>query len=222
MKITPAIEDYLKVIYELTGHHGRASTTQIAEALDIKPASVTGMIKKLAATTPPLVDYKKHHGVTLTPDGKRAALEVTRHHRLLEQFLHEAMGFPWDEVHEEAHRLEHVISKNFVERMAVVLDHPRYDPHGAPIPTRNLEVPSTTSLCLGEVTLGQQATIKRVPDDDPALLRYLDEIGVVPGACFKVLEISTFDDNIKIQVDGQSNSVVLGPKITGEIFVEAA
>jgi len=221
-KLTQASEDYLKIIYELTAIHGRASTKQIAEALDVKPASATGMIQKLAATEPPLVEYKKHHGVILTPDGERAALEITRHHRLLEQFLHETLGFPWDEVHTEAHRLEHVISDKFVERMTVMLGDPRYDPHGAPIPTRDLEMPLAASLCLGELTAGQQAVIKSVPDGDPDLLRYLGEIGVIPAALFEVIEVSPFDQNLKIQIVGQVEPFVLGPSITSQIFVDMA
>jgi DtxR family transcriptional regulator, Mn-dependent transcriptional regulator len=220
MNLTPAIQDYLKIIYDLTSQHGRASTKEIATALAIKPASVTGMIQKLAVADKPLVEYKKHYGVSLTAEGERAALEIIRSHRLLEQFLHETLGFPWDEVHAEAHRLEHVISDKFVERMAAVLGHPEYDPHGAPIPSRDLEIPATTSLCLGDLTVGQRAVIRQVPDDDPELLRYLGEHGVVPNAVLVVLEILPFDGNLKIQVEGQSEPVVLGPSITCEIFVE--
>jgi len=220
MNLTPAIQDYLKIIYDLSAQHGRASTKDIAAALEVKPASVTGMIQKLAASQQPLVEYKKHYGVTLTTDGEHAALKITRSHRLLEQFLHEILGFPWDEVHAEAHRLEHVISRRFVERMASVLGNPEYDPHGAPIPSRDLKVPATTSLCLGDLSIGQRAEIKQVPDDDPELLRYLGENGVVPHAVLTVVEISPFDGNLKIQVDGQPEPVVLGPSITCEIFVE--
>jgi len=219
-KLTQSIEDYIKTIYKLAKKHGRASTKQIAEAMDFKPASVTRMVQKLAVMDPPLVDYQKHQGVTLTADGKRAALTISRRHRLLEQFLQEKMGYPWDEVHEEAHRLEHVISDKFVERMAAVLGDPRYDPHGAPIPTRDLEVPSVTSLCMSELEPGQRGVIKRVPDDNPELLRYLEKIGGVPGAAFLVMAVSPIDDTIKIHIDGQPEPVVLGIKISCSIFVE--
>lgn len=218
--LTQAIEDYLKVIYELIFLHERATTTDIAEELEVKPASVTGMIQKLAATDPPLVEYEKHRGVTLTPDGERVALEIIRHHRLLEQFLHESLGFPWDEVHEEAHRLEHVISETFEERIAQVLGNPSFDPHGAPIPTRDLKMPSCTHLSLDQLRNGQRGVIKQVPDDNPELLRYLGDAGVIPDAGFAVIEYSPFDNNLKIQIDGRDESVVLGPGITCQIFVE--
>ena len=218
--LTQAIEDYLKIIYELTSKYGRAATTHIAEALDVKPASVTGMIQKLAATDPPLVEYRKHRGVVLTPDGELVALEILRHHRLLEHFLHETMGFSWDEIHEEADRLEHVISEEFEERLALILGDPTHDPHGDPIPTRDLKMPSCATLCMADLQVGQRAVVKRVRDTEPELLRYLGRIGVVPDACFEVIEFSPFDDNLKIQVTERDEPVVLGPNITGEIFVE--
>lgn len=219
-KHSQAIEDYIKIIYDLTRQHGRASTTQIAEAMAVKPASVTGMIQKLAAAEPALVEYKKHRGALLTKAGERVALSVTRHHRLLEQFLHEVLGFPWDEVHEEAHHLEHVISEKFVERMAAVLGNPRYDPHGSPIPTRDLKIPEMTKLTLQDVDAGESVIVRRVPDDDSDLLRYLGEKGIMPDAILSVLEVLPFDKNIKLQVEGQSEPIVLGPNITAEIFVE--
>lgn len=218
--LTQAVEDYLKVIYELIVIHGRATTTDIADELDVKPASVTGMIQKLAAAAPPLVEYEKHRGVALTPDGERVALEIIRHHRLLEQFLHETLGFPWDEVHEEAHRLEHVISEAFEERIAQVLGNPSFDPHGAPIPTRDLKMPSCTNLGLDQLRNGQRGIIKQVPDDNPELLRYLGDSGVFPETSFTVIEYSPFDNNLKIQMDGRDEPVVLGPGITCQIYVE--
>jgi DtxR family Mn-dependent transcriptional regulator len=218
--LTQAIEDYIKAIYDLSTQHCRVCTNQIAEAMDLKSSSVTGMIQKLASTDPPLVDYRKHHGVILTPEGERAALQTIRNHRLLEKFLHETMGFPWDEVHEEAHQLEHVISPAFEKRMAQILNDPQYDPHGAPIPTHDLQMPSHSNQSLSELRNGQCAVIQRVPDKDPALLRYLDKVGVIPNARFEVLEYSPFDSNLKIQVVGRDEPVVLGPSITSQIFVE--
>jgi DtxR family Mn-dependent transcriptional regulator len=218
--LTPAIEDYLKIIYKLTARHGRASTTQIAEAMEVKPASVTGMVQRLAATDPPLVEYRKHRGVVLTPTGERAALEILRHHRLLEHFLHETLGFSWDQVHEEADRLEHVISEEFEERLAQVLGDPTHDPHGDPIPTRDLKMPAYAILCLADLRAGQRAIVKRVQDKDPEMLRYLGEIGVVPEARFEVIEYSPFDGNLKIQLYGRDEPLVLGTSITCEVFVE--
>ena len=218
--LTQAIEDYLKTIYDLTVTHGRASTKQIAETLNVKPASVTGMVQKLASTDPPLVDYRKHRGVALTAEGETAALEVLRHHRLLEHFLYQILGFPWENVHAEADRLEHVISEEFEERLAQFLGDPTHDPHGDPIPTRDLEMPAFATLCLADLQAGQHAIVKRVRDTDPDLLRYLAEIGLVPEAHFEVLDFSHFDENLKIRVAGRETPVVLGPGITCQIFVE--
>ncbi len=218
--LTQAIEDYLKTIYDITVTHGRASTKAIAETLHVKPASVTGMVQKLASTDPPLVEYRKHRGVVLTPEGVTAALEILRHHRLLERFLHQILGFPWEEVHAEADRLEHVISEAFEERLAQLLGDPTHDPHGNPIPTRDLEMPPYATLCLAELQVGQHAIVKRVRDTDPDLLRYLGEIGVVPEAHFLVLDYSPFDENLKIRLVGKEMPVVLGPGITCQIFVE--
>ena len=179
--LTHAIEDYLKTIYDLSQMGGRAATSQIAEVLEVRPASVTGMLQKLAAATPPLVDYQKHRGVALTPEGEKVALETIRHHRLLETFLHETLGYDWDAIHAEADRLEHVISEEFEERIAQALGDPTHDPHGDPIPDRDLRMPSHATTRLSELRAGQRATIERVRDSDPELLRYLSERGVVPG-----------------------------------------
>jgi len=218
--LTQAVEDYLKTIFELISVHGRASTTQIAEALDVKPASVTGMIQKLAAADPALVEYEKHRGVTLTQEGEEIALGIIRYHRLLERFLYEVLGFPWDEVHEEAHRLEHVISEKFEERMVDILGNPTHDPHGDPIPTLELTMPSYATLCMGELREGQSAVVKRVPDTDSDLLRYLAEVGVIPEAHFDVMAYSPFDGNLTIRLVDRDSAVVLGPGITSKIFVE--
>ncbi len=139
--LTQTIEDYLKSIYELTRSGQRASTNQLALYLGVTPASVSEMIKKLAESQPSLVDYQKHHGVILTQDGERIALEILRHHRLLEMYLHQVLGYGWDEVHDEADRLEHVISEEFEERIAQALGNPQRDPHGDPIPTRDFQLP---------------------------------------------------------------------------------
>lgn len=216
--LTHAIEDYLKVIYELTLEQERASTNAIAARLNVTAASVTGMLKRLAANEPPLLEYRKHHGVELTGAGKQVALEIIRHHRLLELFLHETLGYAWDEVHAEADRLEHVISEEFEERMALALGDPLVDPHGQPIPTRELTLPQLSTLSLNQLLPGQQAVVQRVEDDDPELLRYLSTIGLVPQARLEVVDRSSFDDNLHLRVEQQE--VVLGPRVTSQIFVE--
>jgi DtxR family transcriptional regulator, Mn-dependent transcriptional regulator len=218
--LTHAIEDYLKCIYDICVTSERASTTQIAEALNITPASVTGMIKKLASTRPPLVDYQKHHGVALTPEGEKIALEIVRHHRLLEMFLHQILGYNWDEVHSEADRLEHVISEDFEERVAAALGHPRHDPHGDPIPGRDLSLPESPSMNLMQLLPGHRAVIHRVRDTDSALLRYLYGRGIVPHITIEVVDFNQLDNNLQIRILGQKEIIVLGPQITSQIYVE--
>lgn len=218
--ITQSIQDYLKHIYELNENGGAASTNDIATRLNIAPASVTGMLQKLASATPPLVVYKKHQGVTLTKSGEKVALEVIRHHRLLESFLVNTLGYAWDEVHNEADKLEHVISEDFEARMAEALGHPTRDPHGELIPSADLIMPADESCPLASLRTDETATVRRVSDDDPALLRHLREIGVVPEVKIIVKNYSEFDGNLTIKVEGQKSNVVLGTAVTSQVFVD--
>ncbi len=218
--LTHAIEDYLKAIYSLQSMYGRASTNQLAESLEVTPASITGMIKKLAATEPPLVDYEKHRGVTLTRDGEKVALEILRHHRLLELFLHQILGYSWDQVHAEADRLEHVISEEFEARIAEVLGDPSHDPHGDPIPQIDLSLPPVSRSPLKDLRPGEWATIQRVRDFDPDLLSYLDTCGLIPHAVVEVLDYSPFDENLTIRVQNRKEAIVLGSRVTSQIFVK--
>lgn len=216
--MTRSAQDYLKRIYELTECGQPASTNDLARELEIKPASVTGMIQKLAAEKPALVEYQKHQGVTLTPTGKRAALEVIRHHRLLETWLVQTLGYSWDEVHEEAERLEHVISEDFERRIAAALGHPTRDPHGEMIPTEDLKMPVDDSMPLSSLRPSQVATILRVVSQDPKLLRHLESLGLTPGVQVEITEYSSFDNNLTLMVGKKIN--VLGLNITTKIFVE--
>lgn len=218
--LTQSIQDYLKHIYELNENGGSASTNDLAARLNIAPASVTGMLQKLACAKPPLVVYKKHQGVTLTKNGAKAALEVIRHHRLLETFLVNTLGYSWDEVHCEADKLEHVISEDFEARMAKALGYPTRDPHGELIPTIDLTMPTDESCPLASLRIDETATVRRVSDDDPALLRHLREIGVVPNVEITVKNYSKFDGNLTIKVEGQKSNVVLGMAVTKQVFVE--
>ncbi len=218
--LTHAIEDYLKAIYKIQAAHGKASTNQLAEWLEVAPASVTGMIKKLSSTDPPLVEYEKHRGVVLTRDGENVALEILRHHRLLELFLHQILGFSWDKVHDEADRLEHVISEEFEARIAEALGDPLHDPHGDPIPTVELTLPPVSTYPLSQLRPGERAIIRRVRDTDPELLCFLEKHSLIPQIRISVTGYSPFDDNLTIQVDGQEESVVLGPRVTGQVFVD--
>lgn len=219
-KITHAVEDYLKTIYDLSDTHERATTNQIAEVLEVAPASVTGMIKRLAALRPPMVEYRKHHGVVLTSEGEEIALEIIRHHRLLETFLHQSLGYDWDTIHAEADRLEHVISEQFEERIAQALGDPTHDPHGDPIPDKNLNMPLHATTHLMDMRPGQEAIIQRVRDDNPELLRFLSERGIKPGVNVRVVDYSAFDDNLYLDIEGNAEPLVLGPRVTRQIFVE--
>ena len=216
--LTISIQDYLKNIYELTENGENASTNALAKRLNISAPSVTGMVQKLASSKPPLVEYQKHQGVTLTKEGKRAALEVIRHHRLLEAWLVQTLGYSWDEVHEEAERLEHVISEDFERRIATAMGHPTRDPHGELIPTADLKMPLDVSTPLSALRPKQTATVKRVVAYDKDLLRYLEGLGLVPGSKLEVCEYSPFDHNLTIKVGRKS--FVLGLSITSKIFVE--
>jgi DtxR family Mn-dependent transcriptional regulator len=215
---TQSVQDYLKRIYELTEGGSPASTNDLARELNVKPASVTGMIQKLAAEKPALVEYQKHQGVTLAPAGKRAALEVIRHHRLLEAWLVQTLGYSWDEVHEEAERLEHVISEDLEQRIAAALGHPTRDPHGELIPTENLVMPDDDSLPLSSLRPSQTATILRVNAHDPSLLRHLNSLGLTPGVQIEVTDYSSFDNNLTVKA--QNKTTVLGLNITTKIFVQ--
>ena len=218
--LSQSIEDYLKAVYELTRGEGRASTNALAEYLDIAPASVTGMLQKLAATAPPLLDYQKHHGVRLTAEGEKVALETIRHHRMLELFLHQMLGYEWDQVHEEADRLEHVISEQFEQRIAEALGDPRLDPHGDPIPRTDLSLPDSPGMLLSSLRPGKRARVVRVRDTAPDLLRHLSQLGVVPQAELTITAFSEFDGNLHLRVGSGKTEVVFGPRVTNQVYVE--
>lgn len=216
---TPATEDYLRAIYELATPGGWVSTSQIAAAMGVRAASVTGMIQRLATVEPPLLEYHKHHGVALTPEGRQAALEVVRHHRLLEVFLHDVLGFSWDAVHDEADRLEHVISEEFERRVDALLGHPTHDPHGEPIPDPALRMPVDAGVLLSALQPGQRASVQRIDEEAAEFLRYISRLGLTPGARLTVLEYSPLDGNLHLSVDGQPGAVVVGKLITERITV---
>lgn len=213
-----AAQDYLKTIFDLTASGQPAATTSLAVRLGVAPASVTGMVQRMAALEPPLVIYRKHQGVTLTAAGKKAALEVIRRHRLLETYLVQELGYGWDEVHEEACRLEHVISDDLEARIATTLGHPSRDPHGDPIPDEMLEMPTDSSIPLTELKPMQPAVVLRVQLEIPQFLSHLENLGVLPGAKITVLEYSSLDENRTIQINDQP-PIVLGASITCHIFV---
>lgn len=216
-----SIEDYLKGVYELTPDEGRVSTGELARHLEITPASATGMAQTLAGLKPPLLDYQKHRGVALTKKGRLVALEVIRHHRLIELFLHEALGLDWDEVHVEAEQLEHVLSERLEARIAQRLGDPRHDPHGDPIPDERLELPVTNALSLKDLPPGTSGVVRRVmADRDPAMLRHLGSLGLRPSARVTLLERSPFDQTLRLQVEGGDEPVVLGAALGERVFVQ--
>jgi len=215
---TETVQDYLKIIFGLTESGHPAATTILAARLGVAPASVTGMIQRMAVADPPLVNYRKHQGVTLTPAGKQAALEVIRRHRLIETYLVQELGFGWDEVHEEACRLEHVISENLEARIASTLGNPSRDPHGDPIPDEMLVMPDDASVPLTDLLPMQPAVVLRVQPESPVLLRHLESLGIVPGVKVTVLDYSPLDENQTIGIDSRP-PFVLGSSITNHIFV---
>jgi DtxR family transcriptional regulator, Mn-dependent transcriptional regulator len=216
--LTISIQDYLKSIYELTENGESASTNALARKLKISAPSVTGMVQKLATAKPALVEYQKHQGVTLTREGRRAALEVIRHHRLIEAWLVQTLGYSWDEVHEEAERLEHVISEDFERRIAAAMGHPTRDPHGEPIPTADLKMPFDHSTPLSALRPPQSGIIRSVKATDTGFLRYLGDRGLVPGVRVEVKNYSPFDHNLTIRA--RQNTLVLGLPITSKIYVK--
>jgi DtxR family Mn-dependent transcriptional regulator len=198
-KITPNIEDYLKAIYLVQQQGGDVTTSMLGEQLGgYKPGSVTGMIKKLAELN--LVSHTPYQGVRLTEMGEKIALEVLRHHRLIELYLVQALGYSWDEVHEEAEALEHYISEKLEARIAEHLGQPAFDPHGDPIPTLEGALPTSNTIRLTDLEIDAAARIVRVSDQDARRLRYLSELGLMPGAVVQVSAFAPFDGPVSIQV----------------------
>lgn len=224
--LSRAEEDYLKAILELGDEHGNVTTSMLAERVKVRPASVTGMVQKLARQRPLCVKYESHRGVSLTPTGRRIALEVIRHHRLIELYLAEALGFEWDRVDAEAEALEHVISEAFEDRIAAILGDPDTDPHGDPIPRKDGSLAATSRLALTAVAAGDAVRVTRVRDDDPALLRYLSESGIRLRSRLTVLEKAPFDGPLTCLVagppeqQGEPRTCALGRGATDRIFVE--
>ena len=195
--VTRAMEDYLKALFELGEHDVKPRA--LAAAVGVAPASVTGMLDKLASLK--LVRYRKYHGASLTPAGRAIALETLRHHRLLETYLTQALGYGWHEVHDEAERLEHVISEDFEERVDALLGRPTHDPHGDPIPQRDGSVPDSPGVPLTELDAGDPARITRITNQDADVLAYLAEHGLVPGAAVRVVARAPFDGPVTVALD---------------------
>ena len=210
-----AVEDYLKAVYKLGREGGAVSTSALAEELDRSAASVTNMVKALAAKG--LLEHVPYHGVELTPDGEKGALRIIRRHRILESYLIERLGYTWDGVHEEAERLEHAASDELVDRMARALGDPSFDPHGAPIPSAEGEVAERAVTGLDEVPPDTPAVVREVADDDPARLRRAGKLGLVPGTRVVVCEPSA-EGRLRLRVGGKMHEV--DERLAGSISVE--
>ena len=218
-EFSAAIEDYAKAIFALQSSlDGPVSTTAIAERLGVTPASASGMVRKLAELE--LVEHERYKGVELTAQGRRVALEVLRHHRLLECYLAQSLGVPWDRVHDEAEVLEHVLSEDLEALIAAKLGHPTRDPHGDPIPSADLELEERPSRSLASLEAGDRGVLVRVSDSEPEMLRYLAERGIAPGDGFEVVERQPFDGPLFVRFGGDVH--VLGGALADAMRVEVA
>jgi DtxR family Mn-dependent transcriptional regulator len=213
--ITQAVQDYLKAIYMLGRGEEPVSTSALAERLDVSAASVTSMVKRLAETG--FVTHTPYQGVVLTEIGEKVALEVIRHHRLLELYLRQVLGYSLEEVHDEAERLEHVISEEFEDRIDRALGHPTHDPHGDPIPTKAGEVPPHAWLSLAEMEAGKRVVIRRIGDQDPDRIQYLGSLGLLPDVEVEVLERAPFDGPLRLLVSNDERHV--GIEVARGVFV---
>jgi DtxR family Mn-dependent transcriptional regulator len=210
-----SMQDYLKAILHAS-EHGAAQTSDIAQRLGVSPASVSGMIKKLAELR--LVDYERHRGVSLTQAGRKVALEVLRHHRLIELYLSEALGYTWDEVHEEAEKLEHHISEDFEDRIAKILGDPKYDPHGDPIPTKDGLLPPNYNHPLSSVAINASVFVRRVSDDRLTLLKHLRDLGI--GLNTKLTVVARDQETGTIIIRKHHTRISLPLEDCTQIFVE--
>ena len=213
--LTAPAEDYLKAIYAIGRGSSAAATNEIAQRLAIAPASVSGMVRRLADQG--LLAYERYHGVRLTESGRRAALRTLRRHRVIESYLAEALGYPWDRVHDEAERLEHAASDELVDRMAATIGEPEVDPHGAPIPTRDGSVDETEYTSLAQLAVGASGVVVRVSDEDPAMLRYLAELSILPGKKLTLKARAPYDGPITLTLGRQELSI--GPALAANVLI---
>ena len=205
MELTDAIQDYVKEIYMLESAGSRVSTSALAARLGVSPPSATAMVKKLASLG--LVKHERYHGARLTRKGEKVALEVIRHHRLLEQYLSQTLGLPIDALHDEADRLEHALSEELEAHIDRSLGYPTHDPHGDPIPGPDLKLVVSQAMPLSALEPGAKATVSRVPDGDGDLLRYLSELKLTPGRRIEVREAAPFEGPLTVRVAGTDHAI---------------
>ena len=216
---SPAVEDYLKTIFHLSREGATAGTSAVADRLGVTAGSVTGMLKRLAEHG--FIEHVPYYGARLTDAGEARALEIIRRHRILELFLVEVLGYPWDEVHDEAERLEHTASSRLIDRMSEVLGRPESDPHGAPIPAADGAFHERRYPSLADIDTGARAVLRRVSDEDPEALRYLAGMGLVPGTPVEVLERAPFEGPVRIRIGGAAGAEqVLGRRFASTLQVE--
>lgn len=213
---TPATEDYLKTIYKLQENAEHASTNAVADQMGVSAASVTNMMKRLSESG--LVEHRPYQAIRLTDAGRKIALEIIRHHRLLEVYMAEALGFAWDEVDAEAERLEHVISEEFEDKIDAILGYPTTDPHGSPIPSKDGSIATTNHDRLSDMEAGRTVVVRRVTDTDPALLRYLAKLGLRPENTVEVLSKEPFEGPMLLRVGGKERHV--GRQVAHTVLVE--
>ena len=214
--LSSSVGDYLKAVWELSGSE-HVSTTDIAERLSVAPGSVTRALGRLREKG--LVEYERYRGASLTPTGRREALRLLRRHRLIETFLLEQLGYSWQEVHDEAERLEHTVSDKFTERLAQLLGHPDRDPHGAPIPKADGALAQEDSRPLSDAMVGDRVRILRVGHEDVPTLTYLGERGLVPGRLLEVVEVRALDGVVTVE-DEDGVPHVLGEALAASVLVQ--
>ncbi|MEZ5032074.1 MAG: metal-dependent transcriptional regulator [Saprospiraceae bacterium] len=218
MTVTLAEEDYLKAIYKISERQGvPVSTNAIAEEIRTRPASVTDMLKKLAEKD--LIDYKPYHGVSLTRSGARTATMLIRKHRLWETFLVEKLGYSWDAVHEIAEQLEHIQSETLIDRLDGFLGHPKFDPHGDPIPDASGAYRMRNQILLSELAIQQPAILVGVREHTSDFLQYLDQHGLVLGATLQIHEILAYDGSLRLSI-GQGDPILISGQVARQLYVK--
>jgi DtxR family Mn-dependent transcriptional regulator len=219
VEISNAVQDYAKAIWSIAQRSDApVSTSALADRLHVSPASASAMVKRLESLG--LASREPYHGVRLTRAGERVALEVLRHHRLLELYLAEALGMPWDRVHEEAEKLEHAISPELSELIAAKLGNPTHDPHGDPIPTRDGEIDESPTRALADLRPGERGVFSRVSDSNPDMLRYLSERGIAPGDELELAGREPFGGPLTVWANGREHA--LGDQLARAMRVEPA
>lgn len=217
---TESVDNYLKAIFTLGGpEEARVTSNALTERLGVAPASITNMLQKLAASSPPLVEYERHKGVRLSAAGRRRALEIVRHHRLLEAFLYEVLDYPIEEVHDEAERLEHFISERFEERIDAKLGRPKFDPHGHCIPALDGKMPKQVSQPLTNLEQGGRYIVDSVPDQDALLLKQLKAHNIIPGA---QVQVTIRPQEFELRADNTSQTLRLTRVLAAAVWVRPA